>query len=223
MPSTLTSPIVASLLQRLFSEEDLQHEQLVERSREYREPVVASQVSSADFKDMYLAVDSQVGTLLYSLVRSTRATTVVEFGTSFGLSSIYLASALQDNGGGAVITSEIEREKVEAAQANFAAAGLSDLIEVRIGNVLDTFKELPNDIDLAFLDGWPDLYLQVLKLIEPHLRKGALVIADYLPPESFIDSTELKPYREYVTDPENGYIAVDLAIGDTISIALRSD
>lgn len=221
MSSTLTTPVVAELIQRLFGEETQQMNQLIERSLSYREAGTPATAMPSDFKDMYLAVDPEAGNLLYIMARLSKADTIVEFGTSFGISSIYLASALRDNGGGHLITAEIEKHKARKATENFKAVGLSDLIEVRTGDALDTLAELPSGVDLVFLDGWPDLYLPVLKLIEPRLGPAAAVIADYLPPESFIDPVTLKPYQEYVADPANGYVTVDLPIGDTISLALR--
>ncbi len=221
MSSTLMAPAVAELIQRLFSEETAQMERLIERSVSYRDAGAAAPAAPSDFKDMYLAVDPDSGNMLYIIARLCRASTIVEFGTSFGVSSIYLASALRDNGGGLLITTEIEEQKVRKAVKNFETADLSDLIEVRVGDALDTLADLPSGIDLVFLDGWPDLYLPVLKLIEHRLRPAAMVVADYLPPGSFIDPGTLKPYQEYMADPANGYLAVDIPIGDTISLALR--
>jgi predicted O-methyltransferase YrrM len=89
-------------------------------------------------KDFPLAVSRETGLLLYMLARSSGARTIVEFGTSFGISTLYLAAALRDNGGGVLITSEFEPSKVERARGNLIAGGLIDLVEIRQGDALQT-------------------------------------------------------------------------------------
>jgi predicted O-methyltransferase YrrM len=131
-------------------------------------------------KDQPLPVSRTTGALLYMLARSTGAHAIVEFGTSFGLSTLHLAAALRDNGsGGRLITCEFEPSKVARARANLVAAGLDDLVEIRQGDALRTLASgLPGAIDLVLLDGAKALYPDVLALLEPRLRAGALVVAD---------------------------------------------
>ena len=100
-----------------------------------------------------LAVSRETGTLLYMLARSCGARTIVEFGTSFGISTLHLAAALRDNGGGRLITSEFEPSKVARARDNLTAGGLIDLVEIREGDALQTLSvDLPETIDLLLLD-----------------------------------------------------------------------
>ncbi len=113
-----------------------------------------------------MPVDRDAGRFLYSLIRSQGSRLVVEFGTSFGISAIHLAAALRDLGGGRIITTEMHAGKVATARQNLADAGLADLVEVREGDALQTLADLPGQVDLLFLDGWKDLCLPVLKLIE---------------------------------------------------------
>jgi predicted O-methyltransferase YrrM len=130
-------------------------------------------------KDFHLAVSRDTATLLYMLARSTQAGSIVEFGTSFGISTLHLAAALRDNGGGRIIRTEFETSKIARTQANIDAAGLSDLVEIRAGDALQTLaSNLPDHIDLVLLDGAKPLYPQVLALLEPRLRQGALIAAD---------------------------------------------
>jgi predicted O-methyltransferase YrrM len=130
-------------------------------------------------KDLWIPVSRETGVLLYMLARSSGARSVVEFGTSFGISTMYLASALRDNGGGTLITSEFEPSKVERARAHLAEASLSDLVEFRQGDALETLAvDLPRSIDLLLLDGAKALYGDILDLVESRLRPGALVVAD---------------------------------------------
>ncbi len=116
--------------------------------------------------------------LLYMLARSIRARTIVEFGTSFGISTLHLAAALRDNGGGKLIGSEFEPSKVVRARDNIVAGGLSDLVEIRDGDALETLaRDLPDSIDLILLDGAKGLYPEILALLEPRLHTGSLIIA----------------------------------------------
>ena len=119
-----------------------------------------------------------LGRLLYLLATSARAKTIVEFGTSFGISTIYLASALRDSGGGKLITSELELSKSQRAQAHLAEVGLGDLVEHRVGDALELLARDLETVDFLLLDGAKPLYFRVLKLVEPWLRKGAVIVAD---------------------------------------------
>ena len=101
------------------------------------------------------------------------------FGTSFGISALHLAAAMRDNGGGRLIGSEFEPSKIQRARENLAAGGLSDLVEIREGDALETLaRDLPDTIDFVLLDGAKMLYLQILTLLEDRLCSGALVVAD---------------------------------------------
>jgi predicted O-methyltransferase YrrM len=126
-----------------------------------------------------LAVSRETGALLYMLTRSCDARTIVEFGTSFGISTLHLAAALRDNGGGRLITSEFEPSKVARARDNLTAGGLIDLVEIREGDALQTLSvDLPETIDLLLLDGAKALYPEILNLVEGRLRPGAFIVAD---------------------------------------------
>ncbi len=130
-------------------------------------------------KGAYLAIAPDTGKLLYLLARTSRAQTVIEFGTSFGLSTLYLAAAVRDNGGGRVLSAELEPSKAARARENFRAAGLADLIEVRVGDALVTLAaDLPETVDLLLLDGAKALYPKILDAIEPRLREGSVLVAD---------------------------------------------
>jgi predicted O-methyltransferase YrrM len=164
-------------------------------------------VPPSRFRRAYLPVSRVAGRFIYLAARAIGARTVVEFGTSFGISTIYLAAAVRDNGGGLVITTEIEPSKCAVAAANLRAAGLADLVQIREGDVRETLKEIDRPVDLLFLDGWKNLYIPVLELVRPRLRAGALVLADNI---SFPDS---KPYAQLVRAPENGFVSSTLFHG----------
>lgn len=165
-----------------------------------------------NMKDFYLAVSPDTARLLYMLARSTRAHSIVEFGTSFGVSTIHLAAALRDNGGGLLIGSDFENSKVAKARQNLQAAGLSDLVEIREGDALETLsRDLPETIDVVLLDGAKGLYPQVLSLLEGRLRSGALIIAD--------NADRCPEYVARVRRPDAGYLSAP--IGGDVEVSMR--
>jgi len=159
-------------------------------------------------KDAYIPITPDQGKLLYLTARLIDARTIVEFGTSFGISALYLGAAARANGG-RFIGSEREPHKVAAARANLAAGGLDDVAEVRDGDAMETFRDLPDPIDFVLLDGWKDIYLPMLQLLRPKLRKGAVVFADNI----FTFPKELAPYVAFVRDPANGFESTTIPIG----------
>jgi predicted O-methyltransferase YrrM len=150
----------------------------------------------------YRPVGREFGELLYAFVRSSKAKAVVEFGTSFGISTIFLAAALRDNGGGKLITTEVDVVVARRATKNLATAGLDTWVEIRPGDALETLKTgLPREIDFVLLDGKRALYLDVLKLLEPRLKPGAIIAS------VDTDHPELESFLAYIRAPKNGYLS----------------
>lgn len=168
-------------------------------------------------RELYVPVSPKQGRLLYLLARARGATRIVEFGTSFGLSTIHLAAAVRDSGGGCVIGTEMDPAKAVAARANLEAAGLSEWAEVREGDARDTLVDPGGAVDLVFLDGFAPLYLPILELLQPRLRPGALVVADNL----FTFRRQLRDYVAYVRDPANGFLSLPLFLKDGTDLAVR--
>ncbi len=81
---------------------------------------MTAQERTEAMSEFYIPVTPESGRLLYALVRATRPATVVEFGMSFGISAIHLASAVRDNGSGRVVTTELSDTKIAAAKQTFA-------------------------------------------------------------------------------------------------------
>jgi predicted O-methyltransferase YrrM len=165
---------------------------------------LSPQETAAIYRDAPLAVRPAVAEQLYVLALTPGVTRVVEFGMSFALSTIHLAAGLRDSGGGRLVTTELDAEKATYGQRNVVEAGLADLVEVRVGDARETLRELAEPIDLLFLDGLNDLYLPLLRALEPRLRRGALVAAD---------RPQRPRYSSYVGDPGNGYASARL-VGD---------
>jgi hypothetical protein len=117
-------------------------------------------------KDIPLPVSRETGSLLYMLTRSIRAQSILEFGTSYGVSTIYLAAGLRDNGGGRIITTEFESSKVARARQHLTEAKLMDLVEIREGDALQTLAhDLPETLDLLLVDGAKGLYTDILECV----------------------------------------------------------
>jgi predicted O-methyltransferase YrrM len=166
----------------------------------------------AGLKDFHLAVSKDTATLLYMIARARRAKSIVEFGTSFGVSTLHLAAALRDNGGGRLVSTEFEPTKVAQARANIRLAGLDDLVEIRVGDAIETLaRDLPETIDLVLLDGAKGLYPRVLSLLEPHLGTGALIVAD--------NADWSQEYLARVRDPARGYLSVPF--GADVELSMR--
>jgi predicted O-methyltransferase YrrM len=215
--NTLSSPRVVRVLDRLFAESDAS------------EPAMNAAVAGADvssmitsrtdyrkfyglLKEIALPVSRETGALLYMLVRAARVHSILEFGTSFGVSTIYLAAGLRDNGGGHVITTEFETSKVERARENLTEAGLIDLVEIREGDALQTLaRDLPDSLDVVLLDGAKALYADVLALVESRLHPGSLVLAD--------DARFCAEFVNKMREAAASYISIPLA-GD-LEMAMR--
>jgi len=218
--TTLTTSPLAPLLDRLFDEADAASAEteaaVADLSDEARARLIRSKT---DYRDLYgrlknapLAISRETGALLYMLARSSRARTIVEFGTSFGISTLHLAAALRDNGGGRLITSEFEPSKVARACDNLTAGGLIDLVEIREGDALRTLSvDLPDTIDLLLLDGAKALYPEILSLIESRLRPGAFIVAD--------NADDSPDYLARVRVSAGGYMSTPF--GEDVELSMR--
>jgi predicted O-methyltransferase YrrM len=210
MKTTLTTPPVAPLLERLFADAAKTNQVLgkmfghlsrEERAARMSDPNADYRAFYGKAKDIHMAVAPDTAMLLYMLARGNSARAVVEFGTSFGISTIHLAAALRDNGGGRLIGTEFEPSKLAHARANLQAAGLDDLVEVREGDALETLAhDLPEQIDFVLLDGHKALYAKVLSLVAPRLRTGAYLVAD--------NADACPDYLKLVRAPGSGYLSV---------------
>ena len=218
--TTLTTAPLAPLLDRLFEEADAASAEtdsaVADLSDEEQARLMRSKTGYLELygrlKNVPLAVSRETGALLYMLARSGGARTIIEFGTSFGISTLHLAAALRDNGGGHLITSEFEPSKVARARDNLRAGGLIDLVEFREGDALHTLSvDLPETIDLLLLDGAKALYPEILSLVESRLRPGAFIVAD---------NADLSPdYLAHVRSPAKGYLSTPFA--EDVELSMR--
>jgi predicted O-methyltransferase YrrM len=221
MQDTLTTPPVAPLLERLYADADRTMQTLrqmfgalskEERLARMSDPNPDYRAFFTKVKDVHMAVAPATGTLLYMLARGNGARAIVEFGTSFGISTIHLAAALRDNGGGKVIGTELEPSKLAHARANLAEAGLADLVDIREGDALETLsRDLPDTIDFVLLDGHKPLYGKVLALVAPRLRAGSYLIAD--------NADACPDYKSLVRAPGSGYLSIPF--GEDVELTMK--
>jgi len=207
--NSLADPTVSELLERLHAEADAQMPALRSVMMASREAEKGNELTPQAWyeklQDFYLPVDREQGRFLYQTVRTVRPERVVEFGSSFGVSAIYLAAGLRDNGAGTLLGSELMEKKAATARKNLAAAGLDDLADIRTGDARQTLKDPGGTIDIVLLDGGPALYVEILQMLVPNLRPGALVIADNVDDDDH-------PYPTWVRDPEHGFVSSSITL-----------
>lgn len=219
MPNTLAEPRVDAVLSRLFAEAARDDEVASSLPEDRALPDRAARLrltarERADaLQDIYMPVSADGGRLLYALTRACKPQTVVEFGTSFGISTIHLAAAVTDNGSGRVVSSELSDRKARAARENLEQAGLGNVVTILPGDALETLVSVTGPIGLVLLDGWKDLCLPVLRLLQPGLAPGAVVVAD----DSSFPS--MASYLAYVRDPGNGFVSVEFPVEDGMEIS----
>ena len=169
-----------------------------------------------DYAEYGFSIWPEQGDLIYLLCRAIRATRVVDFATSIGMSAIYFAAAMRDNGGGTVIGSELVPEKVATARRNLADAGLADFADIREGDARQTLRDLGGPLDFALIDGWPNgqepsLAREVIEILAPQIRTGGYVMNDNAEPD----------FLQFIRDPANGFISVSLPLKGSTELCVK--
>jgi predicted O-methyltransferase YrrM len=173
--------------------------------------------------DKLVALDRNKAEFCYALCRGMNARCVVEAGTSFGVSTIYLAAAVRDNAapgepGGVVIGTEHEPAKTRAARENFAAAGVAEFIDLREGDLRETLKRIDQLVDLMLIDIWVPMARPALERVAPRMRSGALVLCDNT-------ARFRKAYREYfnfLNDPANGFVTMTIPFAGGLELSVKT-
>jgi len=172
--------------------------------------------------DKLVALEPAKAEFCYLTCRALQARQVVECGTSFGVSTLYLAAAVRDNcgprGGGVVIGTEHEPAKAAAARANFAEAGLSEFIDLREGDLRETLKEIAAPVDFVLLDIWTEMVVPALTLIGPRLREGAVIVAD----NTASSHRGYEAFFAWLADPANRMRHMTLPFDGGLEVCVRS-
>ncbi len=169
-----------------------------------------------EYAEYGFSIFPEQGDLIYLLCRGMRALRVVEFATSVGMSTLYFAAAMRDNGGGMVIGSELVPAKVATAKRNLADAGLAEYVDIREGDARQTLLDLGGPVDFALIDGWPlaagpSLARQVVEIVAPQLRVGGYVMNDNAEPD----------FLDFIRDPLNGFLSVTLPLKSGTELSVK--
>ncbi len=171
-------------------------------------------IEPKDLENVYLPISQEQGDFFYETILENDLKSIVEFGTSFGISTLFLAAAVKQTGG-QVITTELLSSKAQTAQKNFEKAGLENVIELRIGDAIETLKNLNQPIDFLMLDGWKNLYLPLFKQLEPLFHQRTVIYADNT------DMSDTQPFLNYVYHQKDTYKTQRIHQGKGALIKLR--
>jgi predicted O-methyltransferase YrrM len=127
--------------------------------------------------ELLLPIGPATAGFLRTLIEETQAKAILEIGTSYGYSTVWLAEAARATGG-KVISLELAARKANYAKAELGKAGLADFVDFRVGDALKTLESLPGPFEIVLLDVWKDLYVRCFDLLYPKLAPGAIVVAD---------------------------------------------
>ena len=166
--------------------------------------------------EMLLPVGAATGMLLNLLAKQACARSILEVGSSFGYSTVWLAEAARAVHG-KVISLELRAAKTEYATTQLARAGLAEFVEFRVGDALASLAELPGPFDLVLIDLWKNLYVPVFELLHPKLAPGALVVAD-----NMIEPASARPHAHayrHVVHAARDMSSVLLPVGNGIEVS----
>jgi predicted O-methyltransferase YrrM len=220
--SVIRDPKLESLLAGLHSRSDEQAAAMrsFDASRTNQAQPASAKEARAFLSDKLVALDRDKAEFCYQLCRANNARRIVEIGTSYGVSTLYLAAAVRDNvqaagGDGVVIGTEYEPEKAHAARAHFEQAGLSRFVDLREGDLRETLKQIDGPVDFMLVDIWITMARPALELVTPHLKPGAIVVCD---------NTEQyrSEYADYFAFLEaNGFQTMTLPFNGGLELSVR--
>lgn len=150
--------------------------------------------------EIYLSISEQEGTLLYLLARACKAQRIVEFGASYGVSTLYLAAAARDNNG-ILITTEAHPKKCAAVRNTIEETGLADMVTLLEGDARVTLADETGPVDFVFLDGWKGMYLGVFEILRPVFGPGVIIVADN------ITHAAARDYRNAIRAADSGFVS----------------
>jgi len=225
--SVLQDPPLERLLARLHDQSDQQREamRIFQAARERQTvPLLPEEAArnKAFVSDKLVALDRDKAEFCYQLCRAANARRIVEIGTSYGVSTLYLAAAVRDNaraggGDGIVIGTEYEPGKAKAAREHFAEAGLAGYIDLREGDLRQTLKQIDGPVDFMLVDIWISMSRPALELVAPHLRTGAMVVTD----NTGMHRSDYADFFAFINDPANGFRTMTLPFDGGLELSVR--
>jgi predicted O-methyltransferase YrrM len=225
--SVLHDALLERLLAKLHAESDEQTQAIREHYDEHdravdRSPEEQAARTKSFLSDKLYALDRDKAEFCYQLCRAIDARQIVEIGTSYGVSTLYLAAAVRDNiraaGGDGVVTgTEYEPEKARAARAHFEEAGLTRFIDLREGDLRETLRQIDGPVDVMLVDIWIPMARPALELIAPHLRPGAAVVCD----NTEQHRAAYADYFAFINDPAQQFRTMTLPFGGGLEMSVR--
>jgi predicted O-methyltransferase YrrM len=164
--------------------------------------------SRRDIDELLLPIGPATAAVISTFIQESGARSILEVGTSYGYSTVWLAEAARATGG-KVTTLELHARKADYARDQLEKAGLAAFVDFRVGDALETIEALPGPFDFVLLDLWKDLYVASFRLIYPKLAEGALIVADNM------------LYPERARPDANEYRACVRAAKDMTSVLLN--
>ena len=226
--SVLQDPNLERLLATLHAASDAQtsaiRQHYDERDRAVGRPPEDQAARTKSFlSDKLYALDRDKAEFCYQLCRAIDARRIVEIGTSYGVSTLYLAAAVRDNiracgGDGVVIGTEHEPEKARAARACFAEAGLTRFIDLREGDLRETLRQIDGPADFMLVDIWIPMARPALELVAPRLRPGAIVVCD----NTEKDRVAYADYFAFINDPAQCFRTMTLPFSGGLEMSVRA-
>jgi predicted O-methyltransferase YrrM len=151
------------------------------RRMEAERPRMRSAMEAGKFREiideMLLPVGPESGQVINVLAKSLKNPRILELGTSYGYSGIWLAEAARASGG-RLVTMELSESKSAYAREMSEKAGLATFVDFRVGDAVKMIGELPHGIDFVLVDLWKDLYVPCLEAFYPKLNPGAIIVSD---------------------------------------------
>ncbi len=167
------------------------------------------------FADKMVALDADKARFCHQLCLATGARSIVEAGTSYGVSTLYLADAVRLNGGGTIIATEYEADKVAAAREHFRRGGVESLIDLREGDLRETLTHIDGPVDFVLLDIWIEMVVPAMEILLPHLGPGAVIVCDNT--TAFRDAYE--PYFRFLDN--HGFSTLTLPFDGGLELSVR--
>lgn len=220
----IVDPSLQALLDRLHAQSAAQEAETVQyfAGRAQRNEISWDDGLDADanrfMADKMVALDPIKAAFCWIMCRALRARRVVEVGTSFGVSTLYLADAVRANGGGTVIGTEYEPAKAAIARAHFEAGGLSAFIDLREGDLRETLKVIEGPVDFVLMDIWTEMARPAVELLAPHMLAGATVVVD----NTAQFRHAYRHFFEFVADPKNGFTTLTLPFEGGLEVVVKT-
>jgi predicted O-methyltransferase YrrM len=168
--------------------------------------------------EFLLPVGREVGWFLHSLILAKRPARVLELGTSYGYSTLFLADAVTQVGG-KLITMELADYKQAAARAMIEKAAIAAVVDFRLGDAVALINADPGPFDLVLLDIWKDLYVPCFRAFYPKLADEGIIAADNMIEPSIVRD-DARKYRAFVASLPDMETAL-LPIGSGIELSVK--